>query len=677
MTPAEIIRNTTRIELEWFVESLGVRAFRPMGQFAEEEIVIPPGGPHGDKPFRLDRQPFSRSWFAEVDSHRWREHYAIGPVQSGKTLDCTVIPAMYHLFEIKENVILGIPDMNMANDKWNDDFLPVIRASRYRHLMPTSGPGSKGGGKITVITFRNGRWLRFMSAKGAATSRAGKTVRVLIFTELAAFGDVQATSNSSNPFNQLLGRIESHGDRGVVYGEGTVTTKSNIAWNKYQTGTASQILVPCPKCNEFVCPERSHLMGCQDQTNVIDAGQAARFMCPNPDCGVLWTAEEREVMNLKHVLVHRGQTVGTDGSVMGDAPKTRTLGFRWNGFNNLFKTVGKLGEQEWDVMSSGKDEDEVKHRQDVWAMPIEPTEFDRISLTYESVQQRIKDVEKEGLTRGISPVNTEFLTGGVDCGDHLFHWTIIGTMPLGPGQWFSHVVNYGMLENPTQELGIEVGYRVAFQKLYDLMEGGFTIHRLGETWAPWQVFIDSNWKSDEVHRAINKLGNRYRATQGRGKGQFVSGDYHEPTKTTQNIVEIGERWHVVYLPERDSELVAFDTNHFKSAIHDGLRIPRGNPGSLSIFHATQQEHTKFAHHLIAERDTVVIDPKKGMVREWKRDGYKANHYLDSTALAMVAQRFCLQQLAKQAEQAQAVQPASRSLIQRPANSGLGVALGRA
>lgn len=668
------IKNTTRIELEWFVDGMGVRAFRPMGRFAEEEIIIP-SGKHDMKRYRLDRQPFNRAWFNEVDSGRWREHFAVAPTQSGKSLVCTIIPLMYHLFEIQENVILGLPDMNMAGDKWND-IAAVIRSSRYRSLMPTHGPGSKGGSKPVLITFKNGRTLRFMSASGGASSRAGKTARVLVITELADFGEMQVESTSSNPFNQIMGRVESYGENYVVYGEGTVTTKANIAWSKYSTGTASVILVPCPKCKEFVSPERTDLVGCQEQSNLIDAGEAARFMCPNPECGVLWTAAEREEMNLKHVLVHRGQTVGTDGLVMGDQPKTRTLGFRWNGFNNLFKTVAELGEKEWNVIASGKDEDEVAHRQIVWAMPIEPTEFDRISLTYESVQQRIKDVEKEGLTRGIAPVNTEFLTGGVDVGDHLLHWTIVATMPLGPGQWFSHVVNYGMLENPTQELGIEVGYRIAFQRLFDLMEGGFTIHRLGETWAPWQVFIDSNWKSDEVHRAIAKMGNRYRATQGRGKGQFVSQDYHEPTKTTQNIVEIGERWHVVYLPERDAELVAFDTNHFKSAIHDGLRIPRGNPGSVSIFHATQQEHTKYAHHLIAERDTVVIDAKKGMIREWKRDGYKANHYLDSTALAMVAQRFCLQQLAKQQE-VQPAQPSSRSLIQRPANSGLGVSLGRA
>lgn len=674
MTPAEIIRNTTRIELQWFVDSLGVRAFRPMGRFAEEEIVIP-SGKHNDKRYRMDRQPFNRAWFDEVDSGHWREHFAIGPTQSGKSLCCTIIPVLYHLFEIQENVILGLPDMNMAADKWND-IATVIRASRYRHLMPTGGPGSKGGSKPILLTFKHGRTLRFMSAKGADSGRAGKTTRVLVITELAEFGDVQDSSQTGNPFNQIMGRVESYGEDYVVYGEGTVTTKKNIAWDKYSTGTASQLLVPCPKCHEFVAPERTHLVGCQDENNLIDAGEAARFMCPNPECGVLWTEEEREAMNLKHVLVHRGQTIGTDGSVMGDPPKTRTLGFRWNGFNNLFKTVRELGEKEWTVTNSGKDEDEVAHRQIVWAMPIEPTEFDRISLTFESVQQRIKEVKQDGLTRGLAPVNTEFLTAGVDCGDHLFYWTILATLKLGPNKWASHVVNYGMLENPTQEFGIEIGYRIAFQKLYELMEAGVSIHQLGEMWAPWQVFCDSNWKSDEVHRAIAKMGNRYRATQGRGKGQYVSSDYHEPTKTTQNILEIGERWHVVYLPERGTELVAFDTNAYKSMIHDGLRIPRGNPGSLSIFHATHQEHTKYAHHLIAERDTVVIDPKKGMIREWKRDGYKENHYLDSTALAMVAQRFCLQQLANQQE-VQPVQPSSRSLIQRPANSGLGVSLGRA
>jgi hypothetical protein len=80
-----------------------------MRAFAEEEIVIP-DGPFAGRRFRCSRQPYTASWFAEVDSGNWSRYVATGPTQSGKTLACFVIPLLYHLFELQETVICGLPE---------------------------------------------------------------------------------------------------------------------------------------------------------------------------------------------------------------------------------------------------------------------------------------------------------------------------------------------------------------------------------------------------------------------------------------------------------------------------------------------------------------------------------------------------------------------------------------
>ena len=107
---------------------------------------------------------------------------ATGPTQSGKTLACFVIPLLYHLFEIRETVICGLPDIDMAMDKWSVDILPVIEQSQYRELLPTKGSGSRGG-RVESIPFRNGATLKFMSGGGGDKSRAGFTSRVMVITE--------------------------------------------------------------------------------------------------------------------------------------------------------------------------------------------------------------------------------------------------------------------------------------------------------------------------------------------------------------------------------------------------------------------------------------------------------------------------------------------------------------
>jgi len=116
-------------DLQWFLNRARPSRRRSLRQFAEQEIVVP-DGPYAGRRFRCSRQPYSGLWFDAVDSGRWSRCVATGPTQSGKTLSCFVIPLLYHLFEIGETVICGLPDMDMAGDKWREDILPAIDQSR-------------------------------------------------------------------------------------------------------------------------------------------------------------------------------------------------------------------------------------------------------------------------------------------------------------------------------------------------------------------------------------------------------------------------------------------------------------------------------------------------------------------------------------------------------------------
>lgn len=139
-----------RHDLRWCVQQSRAPRLRTMRQFAEQEIVTP-DGPFEGRRFRCDRQPYTGLWLDAVDSGRWNRIVSTGPTQSGKTLCCFILPLLYHLFEIGETVICGLPDMDMAGDKWREDILPVIEQSRYRELLPRQGTGRfiAGTGLVT------------------------------------------------------------------------------------------------------------------------------------------------------------------------------------------------------------------------------------------------------------------------------------------------------------------------------------------------------------------------------------------------------------------------------------------------------------------------------------------------------------------------------------------------
>jgi len=78
--------------------------------------------------------------------------------------------------------------------------------------------------------------------------------------------------------------------------------------------------------------------------------------------------------------------------------------------------------------------------------------------------------------------------------------------------------------------------------------------------------------------------------------------------------------------------VIFDTNFWKSFIHDRLSVPMGDPGSLFLFgDDDKRTHRLFAEHLIAEYRQRITNENTGRtVDEWKHPPAKPdNHFLDT------------------------------------------------
>jgi hypothetical protein len=74
-------------------------------------------------------------------------------------------------------VVYAAPTIDMANDKWKQDVLPAIEASRLQ------GPAARAGARLArrhgavSIQFKHGPTLRFMTGGGDDKVRAGFTAR--------------------------------------------------------------------------------------------------------------------------------------------------------------------------------------------------------------------------------------------------------------------------------------------------------------------------------------------------------------------------------------------------------------------------------------------------------------------------------------------------------------------
>lgn len=633
------------------LESARVRKRRTLRQWVEEEVIIP-DGPYKGERFKVSRQPFTGLLFDAIDSGDWVEYFVCGPSQTGKTLAAHVLPSLYTVSELRKNFAVAVPDMRMAQNKWEIDFLPTVIASPSLSLLrPNRGAGSQGGAIKDSITFQNGVVLKFMTAGGDDTQRAGFTAEGGVFvTEAARFSAGGENSVEADPLDQLRARMQAvpRRRRRLVV-EGTATISEELPYSGRELSTRSRIVLPCPKCGHWVTPEREHLQGWQAAENEFEAADKAYFCCP--DCSQPWTEDERRLANLAGRLLHHGQSIDERGEIIGQPPKTERLWFRWSMANNLLLSAGDVAVDEWKAAQIDKETEaainaEKKLSQFVWALPYVPTSLGLDPLTSHRVASR-----QDQYPRGVCPEDTTWITVGVDLGKYFGHFVVIAWRKGGRG----HVVDYGIFDVPTKKnaedpngFDVKVAVQKALQALHERFETqGWTIRGRGEVMLADKVLIDCNWETDAVQefmRSVNggvaRASDVWVCCQGQGVGQHERRKYAQPTRAGGQVLAIGSRYFVTRFPKERVHVVQLDTDHWKSWIHDRLRGKVGERGSLELFASSVKEHNTYTKHLTNEQLVEKPVPGFGVLHVWENKAQKANHYFDSTSYACVAGHMC-------------------------------------
>jgi len=606
-----------------------------MLQWATENVIIP-DGPYRGQPFDPDTQPFARTLLEAIDSDRWQRVVIVGPSQSGKTLLGFAIPTLYHLFGIGETVVCGLPILDMVNDKWREALLPVIESSpRLRSMLPRTGSGARGGQVKAAVRFTNGATLRFMTSGGSDKSRAGFSARVLVVTEADALGAVKKTSDEADPLRQMEARTRAYTKVGTrVYLESTCTTTDGRIWQEYIGGSESRIVRPCPRCGVYVTPERESLIGWQDAENELQARTAAAWSCSA--CSAKWTETERHAANLRGILAHRGQEVTAQGEIIGPAPATRSLGFRWSAVDNEFVGAADVGGHEWRAAKDANhDNAERELKQFVFATPADPPEVSLMPLDTETLAKR-----QAGLRKGICPAGCLGVVCGIDTGRRKLHWTALAMLPTGGGR----IVEYGVQQTDADRLGTTAGLVDALRTLKAYFDAGWQ-DETGQRVHALQVWIDSGWHEHtdgvyqfclEANKGTRPGSEVYRPSKGYGDGQRRMERYWQPKKTDAEVRYIGPGYHLSLVPRAGCLVAMINADLWKTALHERLNMPADAAQAVLLYEtADAAEHREFSEHLTAERQISTWSEGRGEVVTWERIR-RQNHFLDATYSALAA-----------------------------------------
>jgi phage terminase large subunit GpA-like protein len=570
---------------------------RPLLEFAESEIVLPSGEYRGSL-YRREVQPWTGLFLAALDSGRFRRWAIVKPRQAGGTL-CLSILLCYELFELHETTIYGIPDYRMADDKWRGDIRPLIERTRYAPMLPTSGPGSRGGPVVNTVRFGNGATLKLMGGGGGDAQRAGFTARRAYVTEADKFDVIGGTSRETDKLSQLEHCTDSYARYGGGIGmECTPTFTSGRIWREYLAGSRSRIVCRCPHCRADVSPERQHLIGWQKAETPEQAKAQATWVCPS--CAAVISDPERARMN-------------RDARIEHDNPESETFTLRISAWHNLFWTAGTIAASEWKAANATGTNETAAQRelmQYVWALPVEESGGDLERITWQDVAKR-----QEDRPRGLVPPNTARLVVACDIGKRLLHWTLVAYDDVGRGR----ISDYNVIEVASDALGEERAILAALRDFRELCAAGW---RCGpDQRRPDVVVVDSGTWAQVVYAFVRESGRPYWPFKGWGAG-------------------INRRWpsHGYLVEPQDTErvsIVSANADHWKTLTWSWLRVPTTEPGALTLWHAEFREHTTFAHHCTAEVATIGYSGPNELTR-WDNANKRPNHWWDCLYMSGVA-----------------------------------------
>jgi phage terminase large subunit GpA-like protein len=609
-----------------FARHVVLRPYRTMRQFSEDEIILP-DGPYQGQRFRVARQPAHGLFFDAVDAGQFFRYACTGPQQSGKTLAFVVIPILYHLFERVQTVLFGLPTMDMAADKWKMDIRPAIEASRYAQFLPRKGSGS-GGGTPSLIQFNNGAALKFISAGGDDSKRAGFTGPVLVVTEVSHLDEVGGKSDEATKLKQMEGRVRAYRASGQarIYLESTVTVETGRIWQEWSQGTAGEVVFPCFSCGEFIVPSRDNLIGWHDATTEAEAEAASRWACPA--CGILFDDAQRIQQLTQARLRHRGQIILPDGSLHGEIPATKTMGFRYSAATNTFVTAGIVGADEWRGMREvDRDNSEREILQWTWALPAKPKETAVEPLDWKTVMHR-----QSQYRRGLVPADCSRIAAGVDVRAAQLDWFVIAKHDTS-GQPFC--VDYGYEPIQRELTDLPTAIRQAVRLLMEKFEAGWELENGGQRGAEI-VMIDAGWETDLI-RSIVATNDTWNTCKGFGFKQHSGTTYHAPKDKSKITLRIGEGWHDVAFLDGTKRYREYQNNadHWKRRVHQALSVEATSAAALLLPRTDKPEgRMEVAKQLTAEREVQEFQVGKGTVTKWTQT-FSRNHLLDACYLAFV------------------------------------------
>jgi hypothetical protein len=262
-----------------------------------------------------------------------------------------------------------------------------------------------------------------------------------------------------------------------------------------------------------------------------------------------------------------------------------------------------------------------------------------------------------GHDRGVVPLECDLLSAHIDVHENLLYYVVVawsrkfsgavidyGAYPEQRRSYFStHGARFTMISVSPAETDLDGALWAGLERLTGQIFTREWQRMDGVRMRVRRCLIDANWGryTDLVYKFCRESAHAANLLPAHGKYVGAAGEPLGITRHDERIrpkpgEEVGLNWVIRRNRQRVIRHIVFDSNFWKSFIHDRLRTADGSQGTLRLFgKARATDHKLFADHLTAEHPERV-ESKNRVVDEWKLRPGRENHYLDNVVGAAVA-----------------------------------------
>lgn len=579
-------------------------------QWADAERTLPQGSAEPG-PFDSSRTPYCVGPMRAAASRMYKHVFAVMMTQGGKTE--SVFNIIGHQLDDDPAPILyiGPTRSNITN---------VIEPkvdSMLRNCSSLWEKTTKGQKYTTTRKIVSGVPLRFAWA-GSTTEIKSDSARTVIIDEVdeiaqdlgdqgnvVVLGDARhgsyidgLTIGISSP---STGNINTyiHKDTGLEHWEvGDVDDVRSPIWRLWQGGTRHEWAWPCPHCDEYFVP-RFKLLWWPDDSTPEQAEKEARLTCPH--CAAQIESKHKSEMNARGVYVAPGQSVTTDGEVIGPEPESSDATFWVSGLANFSskKTFGFLAAAYVRAVRSG----ELEAIKTVINTDFgELFKFGGDAPDWEVVTELAREYPPESL-----PTGTLALTCGVDVQKDRLVYSVRAWLY----KMTSYLVEEGELHGATKLDDV-------WSALDDLLNKDYGGQRIR------LMLVDSGYNpSEKTKKPTNKIYEFCRTHKSNARPIKGRATQDKPHYATKVDVTIDGRTY-----KNGLQLWHLDTDYYKSWVHGRLDWPEEQDGGWFVHGEVTEDYCK---QITAEARVVKPSGKPVWVKV-----RKDNHFLDCEMMNVAA-----------------------------------------